>query len=144
MMIIKQISVFIENKSGRLADIVGIIGKHNIDISAMSIADTSDFGILRLIVNDPEKAERVLKEEGVTVKATDVIAFAVEDRPGGLANTLRQLTDNGVSIEYMYAFVGKSDKGAIVVIRVDKPDDAVKTLSDTAVNMVEAKEVYRM
>lgn len=143
-MLVKQISVFVENKFGRLAEIIGILGKNNIDISALSIADTTDFGILRLIVNDPAKAEAVLREEGVTVKTTEVIAIGVQDTPGGLAAALEKLKENNISIEYMYAFIGKSEKGALVIVRVDKPEQAIKTLENTGVHVVDAEDVYRL
>lgn len=91
---VKQISVFLENKSGRLAEVTKILGENNIDISALSIADTTDFGILRLIVNDPDKAEKVLKENGFTVSSTNVIAIGVEDKPGGLSKALEILDAN--------------------------------------------------
>lgn len=143
-MLIKQISVFVENKFGRLAEIIGILGKAGIDISALSIADTTDFGILRLIVNDPVKAEKVLKDEGFAVKTTDVIALAVEDKPGGLAKVLEELTKDNISIEYMYAFIGKTENSALVVVRADKPDEAVKVLEATNVNVISAKDIYRL
>lgn len=143
-MLIKQISVFVENKFGRLAEIIGILGKAGIDISALSIADTTDFGILRLIVNDPVKAEKVLKDEGFAVKTTDVIALAVEDKPGGLAKVLEELTKDNISIEYMYAFIGKTENLALVVVRADKPDEAVKVLESTNVNVIGAKDIYRL
>lgn len=143
-MLVKQISVFVENKSGRLAEIIGILGKSGIDISALSIADTTDFGILRLIVNDPLKAETVLKESGMVVKTTEVIAMAVEDKPGGLANALDMISGAGLTIEYMYAFIGKSDVGALVIVRVDKPEEAVKLMEKNGVNIIDAKDVYRL
>ncbi len=143
-MLVKQISVFVENKSGRLAEIIGILGKNGIDISALSIADTTDFGILRLIVNDPPKAEKVLKENGMVVKTTEVIAMAVEDQPGGLAKALDIISGAGLTIEYMYAFIGKSDVGALVIVRVDKPEEAVKLMEESGVNIIDAKDVYRL
>lgn len=143
-MLVKQISVFVENKSGRLAEIIGILGKNGIDISALSIADTTDFGILRLIVNDPPKAEAVLKENGMVVKTTEVIAMAVEDKPGGLASALDIISGAGLTIEYMYAFIGKSDVGALVIVRVDKPETAVKLMEESGINIIDAKDVYRL
>jgi hypothetical protein len=143
-MLVKQISVFVENKFGRLAEIISVLAKHSIDISALSIADTTDFGILRLIVSDPTLAEHVLREHGMTVKSTDVIAVAVEDKPGGLSKVLNELKDNHIGIEYMYAFIGKSENGALVIIRVDKPDEAIRILEDTNITVVDAKDVYRL
>lgn len=143
-MLVKQLSVFVENKAGRLAEIIGILGQNNIDISALSIADTTDFGILRLIVNDPAKAETVLKENGAVVKTTDVIAMAVADQPGGLAKALDILSGAGLVIEYMYAFIGKSDAGAMVIVRVDQPEEAVKLMEKSGIHVMDAKDVYRL
>ncbi len=143
-MLVKQISVFVENKSGRLAEIIGILGRNGIDISALSIADTTDFGILRLIVNDPPKAETVLRENGMVVKTTEVIAMAVEDRPGGLAKALDIISGAGLTIEYMYAFIGKSDVGALVIVRVDQPAEAVQLMEKSGINIIDAKDVYRL
>lgn len=144
MKLIKQISIFVENKSGRLSDILTTIGDNGIDISALSIADTTDFGILRMIVNDPQRAYTVLKGLGMAVKLTDVIALGIEDKPGGLAKVLRKLKDAGISIEYMYAFIGKSDDGAMVIVRVDDPENSLKVLQDTTVHVIDSDEVYRL
>lgn len=144
MKFIKQISIFVENKHGRLAEILGIIGKNGIDISALSIADTTDFGILRMIVNDPERAYELLTKEGLAVKITDVIALAVKDSPGGLFGEVEKLRNADVNIEYMYAFIGKSDEGAMVIVRVDNPEEAMKALKGTGVHLVEAEDVYRL
>ena len=141
MKLIKQISVFVENKSGRLSDILNVIGKNGIDISALSIADTTDFGIVRMIVNDPDKVAEILKSNNLVVKVTDVIALAVADKPGGLAGELKNA---GISIEYMYAFIGKSDKGALVIVRVENPEKALEVLKDENVTVVSPEEVYRM
>ena len=144
MKLIKQISVFVENKSGRLSDILNVIGKNGIDISALSIADTNDFGIVRMIVNDPDKAAEILKSNNLVVKVTDVIALAVADKPGGLAGEIEKLKNAGISIEYMYAFIGKSDKGALVIVRVENPEKAIEVLKDENVTVVSPEEVYRM
>ena len=144
MKLIKQISVFVENKSGRLSDILNVIGKNGIDISALSIADTTDFGIVRMIVNDPDKAAEILKSNNLVVKVTDVIALAVADKPGGLAGEIEKLKNAGISIEYMYAFIGKSDKGALVIVRVENPEKALEVLTDENVTVVSPEEVYRM
>ena len=102
-MIIKQISVFVENKKGRLAAITDILAENDVDISALSLADTSDFGILRLIVDKPDVAQEALTKAGVTVKITDVIAVVMDDVPGGVAQALKVVSDNDISIEYMYS-----------------------------------------
>lgn len=143
-MFVKQISAFVENKSGKLVEIIGILAENNIDISALSIADTTDFGILRLIVNDPDKAQSALKEQGIIAKATDVIALAVPDRPGGLVSVLELLKNNDIAVEYMYAFVGKSDRGAMVIIKTDKPEAAVSVLKEGGADVISAKDVYKL
>lgn len=143
-MLVKQISIFLENKSGRLAEVTKILGDNNIDISALSIADTTDFGILRLIVNQPEKAEAVLKDNGFTVSCTSVIAIAVVDEPGGLAKALAVLDTQAVGIEYMYAFVGKTASKALVILRVEDPDKAISALSKSSIRVLSSDEVYKL
>ena len=127
-MIIKQISIFVENKPGRLAEITGIIAENNINIRALSVADTTHFGILRIIVDDPEEVERVLREAGLTVSITSVITACIKNRPGGLAEVLKLLSDNDIAIEYMYAFIAKSDNEAYVVMRIEAESAAVQLL----------------
>jgi hypothetical protein len=141
-MFVKQISIFLENKSGRLAEVTRILGDNDIDISALSIADTTDFGILRLIVNNPEKALDVLSSDGFTVSATSVIAIGVEDKPGGLARALDILGREKVGIEYMYAFVSKKEDEALVILKVDNPDRAVEILKAENVSVLTPDEVY--
>src|SRR5512140_3318317 len=116
---VEQISVFLENKSGRLAEVAGVLASAGINIRALSLADTSDFGILRLIVNDTEKAKKVLKENGFTVGKTEVLAVEVADRPGGIAGILNVLNGGGINVEYMYAFVQKNNDNAIIIFRID-------------------------
>ncbi|TCL73324.1 hypothetical protein EDC14_1005187 [Hydrogenispora ethanolica] len=141
---VKQISIFLENQSGRLARVTKTLGDHHINIRALSIADTTDFGILRLIVSDPEKAWGVLKEQGYTVSATEIIAVQVPDHPGGLAEILQVLDDCGINIEYMYAFVGRSGNDAVVVFRVENIDRAIELLQQKDVKLLCGKEVYNV
>ncbi|NLD46232.1 MAG: ACT domain-containing protein [Clostridiaceae bacterium] len=143
-MLVKQISIFIENKSGRLAEVTKVLGDSNIDISALSIADTTDFGILRLIVNDPQKAEQVLKEHDFTVSSTNVIAIAVEDKPGGLSKALSVLESKSIGIEYMYAFVGKAANEALVILRVENPNKAVEVLTENQIKVLSSDNVYKL
>lgn len=145
-MLIKQISVFIENKSGRLAEITGLLGKEGINIHALSIADTTDFGILRLIVDTPEKAEKCLKDYGLTVKATDVIAITVAHVPGGLSKALEALDAEHIFIEYMYAFTGSSPvtQSAMVILRVDDQEKAIKVLEKTGVGVLTQEIVNKL
>lgn len=141
-MLIKQISVFLENKSGRLAEVTKILGENNIDISALSIADTTDFGILRLILNQPEEAEKVLRENGFTVSFANVIAIAVPDVPGGLATALEVLEKEGIGIEYMYAFVGKAENEALVILRIEDNEKGIEVLMKNNIRVLPSKTVY--
>ena len=143
-MFVKQISVFLENKSGRLADVTRTLGENDIDISALSIADTTDFGILRLIVNKPEKAEEILKEHGFTVSGTSVIAIGVQDKPGGLAVALKVLDEEKIGIEYMYAFVSKTADEALVILRLDDPEKATAVLKEKGISVLSASQVYKL
>jgi hypothetical protein len=139
---VKQISIFLENKSGRLAEVTKVLGANNIDISALSIADTTDFGILRLIVNDPDKAVGVLEEAGFSVSITNVIAIAVEDKPGGLAYALDILRKYDIGIEYMYAFVGKTTNKALVILKVMDSQNAVNYLKEGGIEVLSPDVVY--
>ena len=139
---IKQISVFLENKSGRLAGITKTLGDHHINIRALSIADTTDFGILRLIVGNPEEAIGILKTAGFTVSETDVIAVEIPDKPGGLSEILQLLDTGKINIEYMYAFVGKSHEKAVVVFRVEDADGAIRLLQQKGVSLLSTDQIY--
>jgi hypothetical protein len=140
----EQISVFIENKSGRLAEVTRILGDAGINIRALSLADTSDFGILRLIVNDREKAKAVLKENGFTVSKTEVVAVEVPDRPGGLYQILRKLDSETINVEYMYAFVERCGENAVIIFRFDETDKAITTLLDSGFNVLQGEQLYGM
>ena len=141
---VEQISIFLENKSGRLADVAGVLAKAGINIRALSLADTTDFGILRLIVNDTEKAKQVLKENGFTVGKTEVIAVEVFDRPGGLAEILNIMKNNAINVEYMYAFVQKSGGNAIIIFRFDELEKAIETLQKGGIRILKGEEVYTL
>ena len=143
-MIIKQISVFVENKKGRLAAITDILAENDVDISALSLADTSDFGILRLIVDKPDVAQEALTKAGVTVKITDVIAVVMDDVPGGVAQALKVVSDNDISIEYMYACVGKTTGKALMVIRTEDTNRAEKILCENGFGKVNPAYIYRI
>jgi hypothetical protein len=141
-MLVKQISVFLENKSGRLAEVTRTLRKKGIDIRALYIADTTEYGILRMIVDKPDAALEVLNTSGFTVSSTNVIAIAVPDQPGTLDNALEILSDNCISVDYLYAFVGRSSSDAIVVIRVEAPELALEKLEQTGIRVLSSKEVY--
>jgi len=138
---VKQLSIFLENQSGRLAEVTGALGNEGVNIRALSLADTAGFGILRLIVNDVAKAHEMLRSNGFTVSETDVIAAEVPDRPGGLASILGVLGDKEINIEYMYAFVEKSSENAVVIFRIENVDQAVEALQAKGVRVLSAKEV---
>ena len=143
-MTVSQLSIFVENKAGKLVEITEVLGRAGIDIRAMSIADTQDFGILRLIVSDAEKAKKVLTENGNIVSITKVTAVAVDDKPGALTEVIKLLSDNGVNIEYMYAFITKTSDQAYVILRVENNDKALEALQDENFTILTGKEVYEM
>ena len=143
-MLIKQISVFVENVPGQLSEVSKILGENGIDMSALSLADTTEFGILRLIVNDPEKACDVLRAQNYIVKQNYVVAAVVDDRPGGLTGVLDILSAANVAVEYMYAFVGSKDGHAVVVIRPDNAETALKDLDENHVSTLDPKDIYRL
>jgi len=141
---VEQLSIFLENKTGRLAEVTHALGKADINIRALSLADTSEFGILRLIVDDHEKAKAVLKEQGFTVGRTHVVAVQVDDRPGGLDAILRLLSENGINVEYMYAFVQAASRNALLILRFDKTDQALEVLMEHKVPIIPGETLYRM
>jgi hypothetical protein len=133
---IKQIAVFLENKKGRLADVTKTLSAAGINIRALSLAETTDFGILRLIVNDPDKAAAELKKAGFVAQVTEVIAVEVEDKPGGLARILDVFDKNDINIEYMYAFVEKRVANAVVIFKIDDRDKAHRVLKEAGIPIV--------
>ena len=139
-MTIYQISVFIENKPGRLTEIIKSLSNKGIDIRALSVADTTDFGILRIIANDPEGAINVLKAEGVTVSMTEVIGVAFEDKTGALANVLEILSGAGIAVEYAYAFMTRSTDTSSVILRVEDNKKAIKVLLDAGITLIDSIE----
>ena len=141
---VKQISVFLENKSGRLAEVTRILGDSHINIRALSIADTTDFGILRLIVNNPDTAYTALREGGFMVSVTEVLAVEVPDTPGGLAGVLAVMGSNSINIEYLYAFVAKASNDALVIFRVEECDRAIQVLQDNGIHVLDEGEVYAL
>lgn len=141
---VRQISIFLENKSGRLAAVTRLLADHGFNIRALSIADTSDFGILRLIVNEPARAYQVLKDAGFTVSETEVLAVEVPDRPGGLAGVLDLLNSAGTNIEYLYAFVSKSAENALVLLKVENLEKAVEVLTANGINVPDHDIVHHI
>jgi len=141
---VEQISIFLENKAGRLAEVTRILGEAGINIRALSLADTSDFGILRLIVNEKDKAKDVLKSHGFTVGKTDVVAVEVKDQPGGLHEILGVLHKASVNVEYMYAFVQQSGSNAVIIFRFDNVDEAVRVLQESGIKVIDGTTLYAM
>lgn len=138
---IRQLSIFMENRSGRLAKITTAIGHAGINIRAMSLADTSDFGILRLVVTDTDKACQILKDKGFTVKVSDVIAVAIPDIPGALGNLLSIIELEGLNVEYMYVVAEKHMDEAIVIFRFDDLERAAGVLLDNDIHVVDESKV---
>ncbi|HNX14258.1 MAG TPA: acetolactate synthase [Oscillospiraceae bacterium] len=125
---LKQLSVFLENKAGSICEVAELLYKKDIDIVALCIADTAKFGILRMVVSDPDTAVTLLREQGHTVSLTDVLIVGIENKPGGMLPVLRILNEAGVGVEYMYAFLGKT-KGAYMVLRVENPGKVAEVLT---------------
>ena len=143
-MAIKQVSIFVENKPGTLVNITDAIGAAGVDIRAMSIADTQDFGILRLIVSDSEKTKKAVQEIGCIVSITEVVAVAVSDQPGALTDVMKILAKEQINIEYMYAFLTSRGHSAYVVLRVADNDRAAKILSDAGITLVSEEDIAKL
>ncbi len=141
---VEQISVFLENKSGRLSEVTAILAEAEVNIRALALADTSDFGVLRLIVDDTEKARQTLKSNGFTVGKTDVVAVEVTDRPGGLHGILTMLHDAKLNVEYMYAFVRSSGDNAVIIFRIEQEQEAIRLLESKGVNVIDGQRLYSL
>ena len=141
---VEQISIFIENKSGRLAEVTQTLGEAGVNIRALSLADTSDFGILRLIVDKTDAAKAALKAKSFTVSKTEVVAVEVPDRPLGLYGILALLEKAGVNVEYMYAFVERCGANAVIIFRFDNPEEAIRVLTANDVTVLAGERVCAM
>jgi hypothetical protein len=141
---VEQISIFLENKPGTLESATRTLRDANINIRALSLADTTDFGVLRLIVNDVEKASQVLKDAGFTVGRTSVVAVLVPDRPGGLHSILEVLSRENINVEYMYAFVERSGENAIIIFRFNMTDKAIEVLQKNNFKVLPGEKVYSL
>ncbi len=139
---VQQLSIFLENKSGRLAEIANILSNAVINIRAATLADTSDFGVVRLIVDDVDKAVNALKEEGITAVKTDVIVVETSDRPGGLAKVLNVISEKDLNVEYLYSLGTRGEK-AYIILRFDAPDKAIEVFTQAGVKIV-AREDLRV
>jgi hypothetical protein len=133
---IKQISVFLENRKGRLYDICSMLGQGGINIRALTIAETETFGVLRMVVDKPEAAMELFRKHSITANQTDVVAVEVPDSPGGLARVLQVLTDSDLNVEYMYGFVEKFSENALLVFRIDDDEKAQNILKVNGINVI--------
>ncbi|MDD5255593.1 MAG: ACT domain-containing protein [Candidatus Omnitrophica bacterium] len=136
-----QISVFLENKKGRLFEVCSLLGKEKINIRALSVAESEEFGILRMVVDNPAKAVAVLKKKGFVANLTDIVAVEVEDNPGGLASVLAVFSKNDINVEYMYGFVEKFSQKAILVFRFDDADKAIRVLTRNKISIIGKKDI---
>ncbi len=143
-MSLKQLTVFVENKQGTLVDITDTLAKHNVNIRALSIADTQDFGILRLIVNDNDTALKTLSDEGYLIKTTDVVGVKIGDQPGKLSKALNVLDENGINMEYLYAFMARTEKHAYVVLRVADNAAAEAALEAAGFHLITDADVAKL
>lgn len=143
-MAIKQLTVFVENRQGTIATITDLISAHNINIRALSIAETEEFGILRLIVNDENTAEKILAEQGYLIKITDVVGVKISDEPGKLSEALKVLDENKINMEYLYAFMARTEKHAYVVIRVEDNDAAESALLKAGFKIVTEADICKL
>ena len=138
-MSVRQISVFLENKKGRLAEVTRTLSHEKINIRALSLADTADFGVLRIIVDNPDRSLAILKSHGFVAQVTEVVAVEVEDKPGGLSRILEVLDQDNVNVEYMYAYVEKSRENAIVICRIDDRERALQILQKNGIATLSAE-----
>ena len=143
-MAIKQLTVFVENKQGTVVSITDTLSKHNINLRALSIAETQDFGILRLIVNDEETAEKILREEGYLIKITDVVGVKISDEAGKLSEALKVLDDNEINMEYLYVFMARTEKHAYVVVRVEDNTAAETALTNAGFKLVTQADIEKL
>ena len=143
-MAIKQLTVFVENKQGAVVSITATLSRHSINMRALSIAETQDFGILRLIVDDEKTAEKILTEEGYLIKITEIIGVKISDKPGKLSEALRVLSDSKINIEYLYAFMARTEKHAYVVIRVEDNSAADAVLTEAGFKLVTQADVDKL
>ena len=143
-MSIRQLTVFVENRQGALAEVTGELASHNVDLRALSMADTQEFGVLRLIVKDVDSALAVLRESGHIVNITPVTAVKISDAPGRLAQALAVLDAKGINIEYLYAFLTRTEKHAYVVLRVENNDDAEAALSDAGFKLITEADINKL
>lgn len=143
-MIVKQLSAFIENKAGSMAQIAELLANSGVDISAVSLADSTDYGIARMIVSDPEKAAKALREAGVVCKITNVLAVAMDDAPGGFARVLHLLKNQSHEIKYMYACISRHEGKALMIFSVEDVEEAEALIAGTSAGEIDPRDIYRI
>ncbi len=143
-MIVKQVCAFIENKTGRLSELADILATNGIDISALSLADSTDYGILRMLVSDPEKAVDVMRSAGVVAKITEALAVAIGDVPGGFAKVVNLLSEKNLEVKYMYASVGHIHGKALMILGIDNATEAEQIIAETEAGKIDPAEIYRI
>ena len=143
-MIVKQVCAFIENKTGRLSELADVLATNGIDISALSLADSTDYGILRMLVSDPEKAVEVMRSAGVVAKITEALAVAIEDVPGGFAKVVNLLSEKNLEVKYMYASVGHIHGKALMILGIDNAAEAEQIIAETDAGKIDPAEIYRI
>ena len=143
-MFIKQISVFMENRPGRLAEITQVLSDNNIDMRAINIADTTDFGILRMIVDDAEKAEKVLRENNMTASVTDVLAVSIDDTVGAFSKVIALLKEENISIEYIYSFIGEKSAKAVIVIKTNNAERSLELLQEGNIRVLSSDDLNNL
>jgi len=141
-MLIKQISIFIPNKKGSLSQLTDILIAHNIDIRAIAVFDTAEFGILRIVVDDPDRAVEILNNEGIVAKVSKVIAVEPEDKPGSLNEIFSILRDADINIDYIYSFIMRKKEMPFIVLKVDQQEKAVEELTAKGINVINKEEIY--
>lgn len=140
---VEQLSIFLENRPGRLAEVTAVLAEQNINLRALALADTLEFGVLRLITDRPEDARKALNAKGFSAQVTDVLAVEVPDKPGGLHQILKAFSDAGVNVEYMYAFVGQMGHGAVVIFRLDDLDKGQGVIPPEVGRVIPKTELYQ-
>ena len=143
-MIIKQLSIFLENRSGRINEITSLLGAENINIRALTLADSSDFGVMRLIVDDLDKAIACLEKNDISIGLTSVVAVEVPDVPGGLAEVMRKVNNSGLDVKYMYSIPEKKHDSAIMIMRFDDAEETAEKLKNQGVNLLRQEEVLNL
>ena len=143
-MIVKQVCAFIENQTGRLSEIADVLASNGIDISALSLADSTDYGIMRMLVSDPEKAVEVMKASGVVAKITEALAVAINDTPGGFSDVVHLLSEKNYEVKYMYASISHIPGKALMILGIDNAAEVEAIIKETEAGKIDPSEIYRI